>query len=148
MRESALRATDGAGKRRAPRPCQPRRVCPGEGSLPEQMRNVLVAGAVLGGFDPPALLSAVAGSVAETAARALQRGIDVGRSRLLHRLRLLGVDWGIWAPTRSGTGTFTTTTFSNPTNALTIDLGGGNDTLTVSSAAPPNDFTAGLTVDG
>jgi DNA-binding CsgD family transcriptional regulator/tetratricopeptide (TPR) repeat protein len=46
--------------------------------LPEQMRNVLVAGAVLGGFDPPALLSAVAGSDAETAARALQRGIDVG----------------------------------------------------------------------
>jgi hypothetical protein len=36
----------------------------------------------------------------------LRREIDVGRSRLLHRLRLLGVDWGIWAPTRSGTGTF------------------------------------------
>jgi hypothetical protein len=36
----------------------------------------------------------------------LRREIDVGRSRLLHRLRLLGVDWGIPAPTRSGIGTF------------------------------------------
>jgi hypothetical protein len=36
----------------------------------------------------------------------LRREIDVGRSRLLHRLRLLGVNWGTPAPTRSGTGTF------------------------------------------
>src|SRR5207245_463277 len=49
-------------------------------------------------------------------------------------------------------GTFENTTFSNPTNSLTIDLGGGNDTLTISGTGtpttPPNDFTAGLTIDG
>ncbi|MET8967688.1 DUF5682 family protein [Streptomyces hydrogenans] len=31
---------------------------------------------------------------------------DAARSRLLHRLRLLGVDWGAPAPGRAGTGTF------------------------------------------
>ncbi|MFE4658918.1 DUF5682 family protein [Streptomyces hydrogenans] len=31
---------------------------------------------------------------------------DAARSRLLHRLRLLGVDWGAPAPGRTGTGTF------------------------------------------
>jgi hypothetical protein len=36
----------------------------------------------------------------------LRRGIDLDRSRLLHRLRLLGVDWGNPAPERRGLGTF------------------------------------------
>ncbi|GHA66623.1 DUF5682 family protein [Streptomyces termitum] len=36
----------------------------------------------------------------------LRGGTDAARSRLLHRLRLLGVDWGEPAPGRSGTGTF------------------------------------------
>ncbi|MFE1348874.1 DUF5682 family protein [Streptomyces sp. NPDC058757] len=36
----------------------------------------------------------------------LRGGTDAARSRLLHRLRLLGVDWGTPAPGRTGTGTF------------------------------------------
>ncbi|MFH9659339.1 DUF5682 family protein [Streptomyces sp. NPDC017248] len=36
----------------------------------------------------------------------LRGGTDAGRSRLLHRLRLLGVGWGEPARSRSGTGTF------------------------------------------
>ncbi|KWT57542.1 hypothetical protein ADL21_34095 [Streptomyces albus subsp. albus] len=36
----------------------------------------------------------------------LRKETDAGRSRLLHRLRLLGVPWGEPARTRAGTGTF------------------------------------------
>ncbi|GGR38262.1 DUF5682 family protein [Streptomyces roseolus] len=36
----------------------------------------------------------------------LRRDTDAARSRLLHRLRLLGVDWGLPAAGRAGTGTF------------------------------------------
>ncbi|WP_420718313.1 DUF5682 family protein [Streptomyces sp. WAC04657] len=36
----------------------------------------------------------------------LRKGTDGDRSRLLHRLRLLGVHWGEPAPGRTGTGTF------------------------------------------
>jgi hypothetical protein len=36
----------------------------------------------------------------------LRREMDLDRSRLLHRLRLLGVDWGERLPTRKGRGTF------------------------------------------
>jgi hypothetical protein len=36
----------------------------------------------------------------------LRRDIDLGRSRLLHRLRLLGIDWGERLPARQGRGTF------------------------------------------
>ncbi|MDT3396262.1 DUF5682 family protein [Streptomyces sp. B1866] len=36
----------------------------------------------------------------------LRKETDAGRSRLLHRLRLLGVDWGIPAASRGSTGTF------------------------------------------
>ncbi|HEY6595525.1 MAG TPA: DUF5682 family protein [Asanoa sp.] len=36
----------------------------------------------------------------------LRRDIDLERSRLLHRLRLLGVEWGHALPSRSGRGTF------------------------------------------
>ncbi|MDX6345595.1 MAG: hypothetical protein QOF84_385, partial [Streptomyces sp.] len=36
----------------------------------------------------------------------LRKEIDAGRSRLLHRLRLLGIGWGELIPSRSGTGTF------------------------------------------
>ncbi|MGK5631395.1 DUF5682 family protein [Streptomyces sp. URMC 123] len=36
----------------------------------------------------------------------LRKETDAGRSRLLHRLRLLGVDWGERAPSRAGLGTF------------------------------------------
>ncbi|MET8942212.1 DUF5682 family protein [Streptomyces sp. NPDC004542] len=36
----------------------------------------------------------------------LRKETDAGRSRLLHRLRLLGVDWGEPAASRGGTGTF------------------------------------------
>ena len=36
----------------------------------------------------------------------LRRDIDLERSRLLHRLRLLGVPWGEPLPSRRGTGTF------------------------------------------
>ncbi|MFB7608039.1 DUF5682 family protein [Streptomyces gardneri] len=36
----------------------------------------------------------------------LRKDTDGARSRLLHRLRLLGVDWGTPAPGRAGTGTF------------------------------------------
>ncbi|MFD5080891.1 DUF5682 family protein [Streptomyces sp. NPDC058371] len=36
----------------------------------------------------------------------LRREIDAGRSRLLHRLRLLGVDWGEPSASRGSTGTF------------------------------------------
>ncbi|MGW6554535.1 DUF5682 family protein, partial [Streptomyces sp. NPDC055051] len=36
----------------------------------------------------------------------LRGGTDAARSRLLHRLRLLGVDWGEPAAGRTGTGTF------------------------------------------
>jgi hypothetical protein len=36
----------------------------------------------------------------------LRREIDLGRSRLLHRLRLLGIEWALPAPQRSGKGTF------------------------------------------
>ncbi|MEV7126669.1 DUF5682 family protein [Streptomyces sp. NPDC093260] len=36
----------------------------------------------------------------------LRKETDAERSRLLHRLRLLGVDWGEPAASRSGTGTF------------------------------------------
>ncbi|HLL66543.1 MAG TPA: DUF5682 family protein [Micromonosporaceae bacterium] len=36
----------------------------------------------------------------------LRRDIDLERSRLLHRLGLLGVDWGTSLPARSGRGTF------------------------------------------
>ncbi|MEU3746614.1 MULTISPECIES: DUF5682 family protein [Streptomyces] len=36
----------------------------------------------------------------------LRKDMDGARSRLLHRLRLLGVDWGTPAPGRAGTGTF------------------------------------------
>ncbi|CAL9298892.1 DUF5682 family protein [Streptomyces sp. SudanB182_2057] len=36
----------------------------------------------------------------------LRGDTDAGRSRLLHRLRLLGVDWGEPARSRGGTGTF------------------------------------------
>ncbi|MEV7285337.1 DUF5682 family protein [Streptomyces sp. NPDC093252] len=36
----------------------------------------------------------------------LRKDTDAGRSRLLHRLRLLGVEWGEPAGSRGGTGTF------------------------------------------
>lgn len=36
----------------------------------------------------------------------LRKDTDAGRSRLLHRLRLLGVDWGVPAVSRASTGTF------------------------------------------
>jgi hypothetical protein len=36
----------------------------------------------------------------------LRKETDAGRSRLLHRLRLLGVDWGVPAVSRASTGTF------------------------------------------
>lgn len=36
----------------------------------------------------------------------LRKETDAGRSRLLHRLRLLGVDWGVPAASRASTGTF------------------------------------------
>jgi hypothetical protein len=36
----------------------------------------------------------------------LRRELDAGRSRLLHRLRLLGIGWGELIPSRTGTGTF------------------------------------------
>lgn len=36
----------------------------------------------------------------------LRREIDLERSRLLHRLQLLGVDWGVGLARRSGRGTF------------------------------------------
>ncbi|MFF4762755.1 DUF5682 family protein [Streptomyces sp. NPDC001292] len=36
----------------------------------------------------------------------LRKETDAGRSRLLHRLRLLGVDWGAPAASRGSTGTF------------------------------------------
>jgi hypothetical protein len=36
----------------------------------------------------------------------LRRDIDLQRSRLLHRLGLLGVDWGVGLPGRRGKGTF------------------------------------------
>ncbi|MFG2330443.1 DUF5682 family protein [Streptomyces sp. NPDC048604] len=36
----------------------------------------------------------------------LRKDNDAARSRLLHRLRLLGVDWGVPAAGRTGTGTF------------------------------------------
>lgn len=36
----------------------------------------------------------------------LRKDTDAGRSRLLHRLRLLGIGWGELIPSRSGTGTF------------------------------------------
>ncbi|MET8178429.1 DUF5682 family protein [Streptomyces sp. NPDC005336] len=36
----------------------------------------------------------------------LRKEMDAGRSRLLHRLRLLGVDWGTPAVSRGSTGTF------------------------------------------
>ncbi|EFG65198.1 LOW QUALITY PROTEIN: conserved hypothetical protein, partial [Streptomyces sp. SPB074] len=36
----------------------------------------------------------------------LRKDNDVARSALLHRLRLLGVDWGVPAASRGGTGTF------------------------------------------
>lgn len=36
----------------------------------------------------------------------LRKETDAGRSRLLHRLRLLGVDWGTPAASRGSTGTF------------------------------------------
>lgn len=36
----------------------------------------------------------------------LRKDTDAARSRLLHRLRLLGIDWGVPAAHRSGTGTF------------------------------------------
>ncbi|MGW2641429.1 DUF5682 family protein [Streptomyces sp. NPDC001348] len=36
----------------------------------------------------------------------LRKETDAGRSRLLHRLRLLGVDWGEPTTSRGGTGTF------------------------------------------
>ncbi len=36
----------------------------------------------------------------------LRKDTDAGRSRLLHRLRLLGVDWGVPAASRASTGTF------------------------------------------
>ncbi|WP_236246403.1 DUF5682 family protein [Streptomyces sp. CC210A] len=36
----------------------------------------------------------------------LRKDTDAARSRLLHRLRLLGVDWGVPAADRGGTGTF------------------------------------------
>ncbi|WP_051722441.1 DUF5682 family protein [Streptomyces albus] len=36
----------------------------------------------------------------------LRRETDAGRSRLLHRLRLLGIDWGEPVPVRGGLGTF------------------------------------------
>ncbi len=36
----------------------------------------------------------------------LRKETDAARSRLLHRLRLLGVDWGVPAGDRGGTGTF------------------------------------------
>ncbi|MCQ8189219.1 DUF5682 family protein [Streptomyces rugosispiralis] len=36
----------------------------------------------------------------------LRKDTDAGRSRLLHRLRLLGVDWGTPAVSRGSTGTF------------------------------------------
>ncbi|MBI1918657.1 MAG: autotransporter-associated beta strand repeat-containing protein, partial [Planctomycetes bacterium] len=49
---------------------------------------------------------------------------------------------------RSLNATFETTTFSNPTNSLTINLGDGNDALTISGTAAPDDLTAGLTIDG
>jgi hypothetical protein len=36
----------------------------------------------------------------------LRREIDLDRSRLLHRLRMLGIDWGETLPIRKGRGTF------------------------------------------
>src|SRR5690606_23194272 len=36
----------------------------------------------------------------------LRKAFDLERSRLLHRLRLLGVDWGVALRRRSGRGTF------------------------------------------
>lgn len=36
----------------------------------------------------------------------LRKETDAGRSRLLHRLRLLGIGWGELIPSRAGTGTF------------------------------------------
>ncbi|NEA73017.1 DUF5682 family protein [Streptomyces sp. SID13588] len=36
----------------------------------------------------------------------LRKETDAGRSRLLHRLRLLGIDWGEQVRSRAGTGTF------------------------------------------
>ncbi|MEU5161626.1 DUF5682 family protein [Streptomyces sp. NPDC020875] len=36
----------------------------------------------------------------------LRKDTDTAKSRLLHRLRLLGVDWGVPAAGRTGTGTF------------------------------------------
>ncbi|MFF0723474.1 DUF5682 family protein [Streptomyces sp. NPDC004134] len=36
----------------------------------------------------------------------LRKETDAGRSRLLHRLRLLGIDWGVPAASRASTGTF------------------------------------------
>src|SRR5262249_16835789 len=49
--------------------------------------------------------------------------------------------------TLSGTsGTFESTTFGLPGNSLTINLGGGDDTLTIDSLDPL--FAAALTIEG
>jgi len=47
-------------------------------NLPAEMQNVLIAGAVLGTFEPAALLGAVAVADEQTVTRSIQRGVDVG----------------------------------------------------------------------
>jgi len=44
---------------------------------------------------------------------------------------------------------FETTTFTDPTNSLTVDAGGGSDTIsTTAGFAGVNNFHAGLTING
>ena len=47
----------------------------------------------------------------------------------------------------STNATFETTTFSDPTNSLTVNAGGGTDAITT-AAGFSGDFTAGLTING
>lgn len=84
------------------------------------IRDRLVVGDVLGEVPPDAPAVPLARDLAREQRRlrlkpeALEREVeldlrkdtDAARSRLLHRLRLLGIDWGAPAAERRGTGTF------------------------------------------
>ena len=95
-------------------------LCDGEALRLELIQRRLVVGERLGRVPPGAPGVPIARDVAASQRRLrlppdpvpreidldLRREIDLERSRLLHRLGLLGVDWGMALPSRRGRGTF------------------------------------------